>query len=599
MKMLKVQIFYYLFIKNKIYMQKKILVGALSSNVDVFSNRFWELSTKIGLDFTNSFSRYIHISKTKNGTELIKRIQGSDNLNTYNENIIPWIDDKTRLFFEGFATYLNNSKIINIKISLLKNKKKNFTNKDDIIQIVLYYFYLFDHFNSHSLKTINSFIFIFGNSLSIETFSLLVLTFNKYSFLKIKTTEILSTNNNLENTFQINSSLSNTFNLINTDVCLLIGVNTRYEGSFLNLKLRNRYYKSDFTLFSIGSVLDLTFPSFVINSNIKILNSLIYGNHLYSQIFKTAKNLLTIINLEYFRRIDNTNIFIILEIFKSYTYITIGNWNGFSILSSSLNDVGITTISNITTLKMMDLKYFNVIYLINTPLYSSSIKILLELKLLNFFFIKKKKIRTKILFNQCSIKQNNSWFTERIKKSFNFHKKYFFYIPVKNFFEISKTYKNAEGLFKKSINIIKSEINLKSDWKFLRQVFKKINKKITYLKNVKDNNLIYFNSMDIFKFRNFIALQLYTTKIFTYLTFSHLAENTKFNYKIKTFYYYNFLQKSFNTKIKFWIEDFFIGGRDLYSKHSISITKSSFLLRINRHSFYFLNDYTYYQKKTN
>ena len=248
---------------------------------------------------------------------------------------------------------------------------------------------MFDHCNSHSFKKINSFIFLFGNSLSIETFSLLTFTFNKYSFLKVRTTEIMSSSNNLEDSFQINSSIYNTSQLSDSDMCLLLSVNTRYEGTSLNLRLKSRYFKCDFLILSIGSLLDLTFPIFAIGSSAGVFQLIVGGNHLYSQIIKTANNPIVITNSEYSRRLDTNNISILLEVFKSYTYLMLGNWNGFNVLNSSINDVGILSVSSAATIKTEDLKNSSAFYLINTPLYTSNIKTLLELKILNFFMIPK------------------------------------------------------------------------------------------------------------------------------------------------------------------------------------------------------------------
>jgi len=103
---------------------------------------------------------------------------------------------------------------------------------------------------------------VFGTSISLELISLLLFTFYKYSFLKIKTAEVLPQNNDLESGFQLNSSSTNLTNLLKSDLCLFIGVNTRHEGSYLNLKIRKRYLKSNFNIISLSSLLDLTFPVF-------------------------------------------------------------------------------------------------------------------------------------------------------------------------------------------------------------------------------------------------------------------------------------------------------------------------------------------------
>ena len=63
-----------------------------------------------------------------------------------------------------------------------------------------------------------------------------------------------------------------------SSLCLLIGTNSRYEGSSLNLKLRQRYFKGNFKFISIGSFLNLTFPVSFLGSNLLILKNISLKN---------------------------------------------------------------------------------------------------------------------------------------------------------------------------------------------------------------------------------------------------------------------------------------------------------------------------------
>ena len=78
----------------------------------------------------------------------------------------------------------------------------------------------------------------------------------RHSFIKIRRAENLKIKADLETDFQINSATSK---LSVSSLGLLIGINPRYEGSHLNLKLRQRYFKGNFKLLSIGSLIDLNF----------------------------------------------------------------------------------------------------------------------------------------------------------------------------------------------------------------------------------------------------------------------------------------------------------------------------------------------------
>jgi hypothetical protein len=72
--------------------------------------------------------------------------------------------------------------------------------------------------------------------------------------------------------------------------------NTRYESYYLNLNLRQRFLKGNFKCLNLGSLIDLTFPSMFIGSNIKILKTIIEGNHFICQDLKISKNPLLITN---------------------------------------------------------------------------------------------------------------------------------------------------------------------------------------------------------------------------------------------------------------------------------------------------------------
>jgi len=62
---------------------------------------------------------------------------------------------------------------------------------------------------------------------------------------------------------------------------MLIGLNTRYEGSFLNLKLKQRYLKGNFKILSLNAITELTYPSSYLGLSIKTLISIAEGNNAF------------------------------------------------------------------------------------------------------------------------------------------------------------------------------------------------------------------------------------------------------------------------------------------------------------------------------
>jgi hypothetical protein len=114
----------------------------------------------------------------------------------------------------------------------------------------------------------------------LEVLNLLNILTQKYSFFKLRLSELQNLNADLEQNYLLTSNLS-TDKILKSNTCLLIGVNPRYEGSKLNLILRSRHLKGNFKVIQIGSLISLTFPNINITSNIKILKSLVEKNNLF------------------------------------------------------------------------------------------------------------------------------------------------------------------------------------------------------------------------------------------------------------------------------------------------------------------------------
>jgi Molybdopterin oxidoreductase len=545
-----------------------LLNGALTGRPYPFTIRVWEHIYKASIDSTDGFGQSLRAGIAY---DKIRRLL--PNLTT-NEEDTPWINDRTRFSFEGLPS---GTILKSVFVKRNKNKKKL---RRKLTEIILLLFYFYDHLNTHIIET-SSFILVFGTSISLELISLLLFTFYKYSFLKLKTAEVLPQNNDLESGFQLNSSSTNLTNLLKSDLCLFIGVNTRHEGSYLNLKIRKRYLKSNFNIVSLSSLLDLTFPVFLLGSTLKVMSSILEGNSLVNQLFKNSNHPIVMLNSDYFRRIDNKNCNIFIETLKSYTSLFTKNWNGLNILNYSLNNVGANILNRFPAIQPADLVSYNTLYFFNTPLYIFSLKKLLELRVLNYLIIKTGNKIPKVAIYQSSSIENSSWFTKTLKKNESIRS--CFYVPTENFYNNFGTYVNTEGFFKKSSSIIVSKLSLKNDWRFLRRIFKYTKKKIWFTKDIKNKQRIFFRSKNPFKFKNYLALHLFPVKIFTRLMFYQLSENKPFFIKTSMFFF--LLSKTFNTKIKFWLQDFYLGNRDLYSRHSKTMVKCSAYLKVTKLNF--------------
>ena len=144
---------------------------------------------------------------------------------------------------------------------------------------------------------------LLGTNTSLEVLNLLNVLTRKYSFFKLRRVDSQSVSVDLEQNYLLDLNLNNKIAI--SDTCWLIGINPRYEGSKLNLRLRSRYLQGNFKIIQIGSLLNLTFPNVNITSNTKILKSLVEGNNLFCQEFVNSLNPILISNAQIFKRKDS------------------------------------------------------------------------------------------------------------------------------------------------------------------------------------------------------------------------------------------------------------------------------------------------------
>jgi NADH dehydrogenase/NADH:ubiquinone oxidoreductase subunit G len=249
-------------------------VGALTSKPHPFVGRKWELKIVNSIDYFDGFGLDIQLLIKNN--RIVKIMPGFNSF----DQIDNWITDKARFSFDGMFSAERKFEILHITGK--KTKVKGNFSWDSVFKELVYFIYFFDHLNRQALK-IYKFIVIFSSRVSLEVISLLQILSKKYYFFNIRRDNNKSQiDNDMEANFQLNLTLIQNA-LALTKFCILIGVNTRFEGSYLNIKLRQRYKKGNFQLFSLGSLTDLTYPVSYIGSTLKSLKLLVEGNSLNCQ----------------------------------------------------------------------------------------------------------------------------------------------------------------------------------------------------------------------------------------------------------------------------------------------------------------------------
>jgi hypothetical protein len=269
------------------------------------------------------------------------------------------------------------------------NDKKNFNKVwSDIFNDIVYILYFQNHLSKHFINDFNLFI-IFNKNIDIETLTLLLLLSKNFPFVKLRSNENTVKNIDLDSSFLMKTG-SSINGLSKSNVCLLINVNTRYENSELNLKLKKRISKGNFTVFSLNSLTDLTYPVTSLGSNFKILKEIVEGNHRFSHELAYASNPTIIIGSELYNRIDSIELLSLIQSLNNYIPIVNKNWNGLNILSTYSNEIGVNSLNMFRSFSIKDMSSYSSILFIDNDFITPNIKKLIELRLLDFIDFNKK-----------------------------------------------------------------------------------------------------------------------------------------------------------------------------------------------------------------
>ena len=222
---------------------KYLEMGALTLKSFSDELREWEFIEGEGIDPTDSFGVNLRLSIRENQIFLAEP----------NDVNIPWLTDKGRLFFDG----------------MFEKTSAKPTDWDNFFKEISELTYFVDHLNFQK-QNVLSLILAFEN-ISLETLNMLYLLKQNCSLIELRKVESYKIQNDLESQYQL-TPLTQTPKLQMSTLGILLNTNPRYEGYVLNLSLRQRFLKGDFKLFNIGSILDLTFPTYTLGSNFKTLN---------------------------------------------------------------------------------------------------------------------------------------------------------------------------------------------------------------------------------------------------------------------------------------------------------------------------------------
>lgn len=543
-------------------------VGALTSKPYPFTHRSWELKSVNSIDFSDGFGTPTRLFIKNN--HIIRVLPAYDKVN-YKTN---WISDKTRFAFDGM---FSPEKII---YSFQENNNKK-SPSNLSWQKLFKEFFCALYFQNHLLKHYyrpHPVVMILGANTCLEVLNLLNALTHKYPFFKLRRAESRGISIDLEQNYLLDLDMSN--KILASDTCWLLGINPRYEGVQLSLKLRARYLKGNFKIIQVGSLINLTFPKIDITSNTKILKSLVEGNNLFCQECVNSSNPILISNAEIFKRKDSLGFASLISSFSKHIdlFSQSDNKSRLNVLHPSLGSVGSINSAGLKTIQNKDFNSAPVIYFINDSFSGSNIRKLLNLKLLNFFQGYQHGI--KIL-----ITQNSSLDTKLVtalKISFNCANH--LHLPNAVFFETSGTYINTEGSTNKVSRVVKPSGQTKDNWQVIRKIFS-YSRKLLFMTDFLKENKLTFNARVLSNFSNYIGFQYYAVSNLSNLAFSSLRTTAVHRpYTIK----FKFeKRKLFSSQFRFWLNDFYTDNNDFHSNYSSTMIQCSKLHRLSNTNFKF------------
>nr|YP_010131943.1 NADH dehydrogenase subunit 11 [Odontella regia]QQD79322.1 NADH dehydrogenase subunit 11 [Odontella regia] len=543
-------------------------VGALTSKPYPFIGRNWELKSNFSIDASDSFGSNIELFLKNN--KIIKIVGTTDP----SISRFPWISDKTRFSFDGMFA---STKILNPFIKTKTDEIRSVKWKT-LFKHICSILYFHDHLSYHFAKQ-KLFVICFSSSISLEVLNLLIILAKKFSFIRLKRVDQSKINNDSELNFLTNFKKTVFSKLNHSNLCVLLGINTRYETFPLNLKLRQRFSKGNFKTILFGSSTDLTFPTSYGSFNLNLVRSLVEGNNAICQELLNAKSPIIFISSEITKRKDIKVLSKLLDVLKFQLQLYHNNWDNTFLLGNELNEAGLNYLSNFESISEKTVENTGILYCLNTSFETPVLKKLVELKLLNL-------VRNKTSLPGFIFYQNEGYVDnfQNLAQS-ALYVSNFLNIPNNSFFETTGTYLTTGSFFKKSMKVLVSNTQSKENWQILRKTFG-YTAEVVSLYNNRINNKIFFNCKKFLNFQSYTLFQYYAVKNLTKFTSiqtkSFCDYNVSFDkYKIKRV---NF----FETKLRLWLDDFYIGGKDSYSKHSLVMINCSKINRLKSSNFKFI-----------
>ncbi len=131
-----------------------------------------------------------------------------------------------------------------------------------------------------------------------------------------------------------------------SDLCLLIGTNPRFEASLINARIRKRQRMDGYTVVRVGEPADLTYPVIELGAGGQTLSEIADGSHEIADALAKAERPMVVLGAAAVTRSDgNAVLAAVRDIVKRYNVVRDGEgdepgWNGLNLLQTAASRVG-------------------------------------------------------------------------------------------------------------------------------------------------------------------------------------------------------------------------------------------------------------------
>lgn len=474
-------------------------VGALTSKPYAFVARPWELKAVETIDVIDSVGSNIKINFKE--TEILRILPVlNDSLNE------EWISDKTRFFFDSLKTQRIGQPFLIQKFNFLKSKTISKLSWRKSLGI---FWKSFQKFYENNPKNI---LFVCGNNTDLETIQLLKILSQKLN-ISLISEEFRNVNNDLMMSVKSNITFSD---ILNSDLCLTIGTNVRFEASLLNVRLKKRIRRGNFVKASIGLNENCTYLNDSIGNSIKTLFAIAEGKHSFCQKLAKAKKPFIIMGSSVKKRLDSSSMERLIAKLSKYCRVIDENWLGINFLPLNANEVGAHLVG-INTKNNIDLGEKKFIYCVGLDSYSQ-------------------------LLNKVSA---DSFIVVQTAYADPLLKKVNLILPSTSFAEKEGTFVNLEGRCQKTASALIGPSLARDDVKIIKTLFgNQIFEKFKFLKKAgpfldQFNEIDSKNYFDIEKNKN-----SFTKKVFSEVISSKKVYKTSFKPVLSNFFSSNILTQN-------------------------------------------------------